>query len=191
MALEVNWEGLDVLQAYIKQGIPSAAQATRRQVYQSTHRAFTQSQIQVPVRTGALKNSGSMKETEDGLWVIGYGGTAASYALAVHENLTAHHKPPTKAKYLEDPVRDEKLRLVEELGKEVEAAILKHDSPVSADFAEEIRNVVTKPSNTRHPAPKGKAKRPTKLPRAMTDEEISAAIHSINRGSKTWKRHKD
>jgi hypothetical protein len=34
---------------------------------------------------------------------IFYGGPAASYALYVHEIIGNYHKPPTQAKYLEQP----------------------------------------------------------------------------------------
>ncbi len=32
-------------------------------------------------------------------------GYSADYATYVHENLQAYHEPPTRAKYLEEPVR--------------------------------------------------------------------------------------
>lgn len=34
--------------------------------------------------------------------IVGY---TAQYAIFVHENLEAHHRPPTQAKYLEQPAR--------------------------------------------------------------------------------------
>lgn len=75
-------------------------------------------QEQVPVETGALKSSGRVEPADDSTTVasvIAYGGPAGSgpgqevdvdYAMAVHENLEAHH-PQGKAKYVEDVVREE------------------------------------------------------------------------------------
>ncbi len=37
---------------------------------------------------------------------VGFGGVGAPYAIFVHENLQAYHKPPTKAKFLEDAYRN-------------------------------------------------------------------------------------
>ena len=75
------------------------------------------SQIEVPVDTGTLKGSARVNEPEEYVdrvvCTIGYGygeeinpktgERAIQYALPVHEILEASHKPPTKAKFLEDP----------------------------------------------------------------------------------------
>ena len=101
------------------------------------------SQMLVPVKTGALKNSGGVyrEDQPNGSVVIyiGYGGPAASYAEIVHETpppahaakqargtpstttatsgRTAFHAPPTQWKYLETPflnaTRGQQRRLVE------------------------------------------------------------------------------
>lgn len=42
-------------------------------------------------------------------------GFSAPYAVYVHENLQAQHKPPTRAKFLEEPAR----RFRGQMGKEV------------------------------------------------------------------------
>lgn len=63
------------------------------------------SQELVPVKTGELKNSGYLEVRRMGdntLAEIGYGkGGYPYYAPYVHEDLTAHHEPPTSAKFLE------------------------------------------------------------------------------------------
>jgi len=80
---------------------------------------------EVPVRTGQLRRSGTNNgnappdmeggpsntiDAMGGVYVdFGYG---TLYAVYVHENLEARHKPPTKAKFLEDPVN----RHADELG---------------------------------------------------------------------------
>lgn len=66
---------------------------------------FTESQTQVPVDTGFLKSGGYITPpamNSNGAHVeIGY---TAPYAPEVHENLSARHAPPTKSKFLSDPL---------------------------------------------------------------------------------------
>lgn len=66
------------------------------------------SKEQCPFRTGELRRSATVNPAEDmevsqGRVVIpfGYGTT---YAVYVHEMIGSYHEPPTKAKFLEDPV---------------------------------------------------------------------------------------
>jgi len=68
---------------------------------------FGESQRVVPVDTGNLRSSGRISpSTPDALTAeLAYGGTAAAYALAVHEA----HK--TQSKYLETPARNAAPRL--------------------------------------------------------------------------------
>lgn len=73
---------------------------------------FKRSQVLVPKKTGALKNSGFIEVRTD-LKVnprgeVGYGrGGVPHYAAIVHENLDAQHAAPTQAKYLEQAVDEE------------------------------------------------------------------------------------
>ena len=62
---------------------------------------YGESQRIVPVDTGNLKGSGRVEPAtpENLVAIVSYGGTAAEYALPVHE---LH---PTKSKYLEAPAR--------------------------------------------------------------------------------------
>lgn len=59
----------------------------------------------VPVDTGALKNSAYTAKNGSGLSTEVIVGYTQSYAIYVHEILTARHKPPTMAKFLEYPAR--------------------------------------------------------------------------------------
>ena len=47
---------------------------------------------------------------------LGYGGSAAPYALYVHEITTNRHEPPTQAKFLEQPVLEAQSGLAKRLG---------------------------------------------------------------------------
>lgn len=69
---------------------------------------FNLSQVFVPVRTGALKRSGFLEITGRGKTAsvqMGYGRRGVPpYALIVHEEFGFRHKPPTRAKFLEEAV---------------------------------------------------------------------------------------
>jgi len=64
------------------------------------------SKQQCPVKTGYMRGSGYVTEP-----VVAYGqilvtiGYSAGYSWWVHENLEAYHHPPTKAKFLEEPLQ--------------------------------------------------------------------------------------
>lgn len=107
-SLEV--EGLTDLLKMLIRGGRDAVEVSGRYIYAHATKVFEESQYQVPVDTGALRSSGFITQP----YVIGnqvaisivYGQAAAPYALWVHEILEHYHKPPTKAKFLEDPLVD-------------------------------------------------------------------------------------
>jgi hypothetical protein len=72
---------------------------------------FAESQRLVPVDTGALHDSGYLNTGWEGnraVAEIGYApGGIPDYAVKVHEDLEARHKPPTKAKFLQDAIDTE------------------------------------------------------------------------------------
>lgn len=62
------------------------------------------SKEQVPLDTGALKNSCTVDVNDDGSeGTVSYD---TPYAVKQHEVMTYHHQRGRKAKYLEDPVND-------------------------------------------------------------------------------------
>lgn len=142
MADPLELQGMDTLMGVlsrVKTNGVSAAHALGMKVMLNV---FTESQHQCPVDSGTLKGSGHLEsEVDAGLSeiVIGYGGAAAGYALWVHENLSAHHRPPTKAKFLEDPM-NERVTLLQTMaqGKDFESALLGQypQSPAIAHGAE-------------------------------------------------------
>lgn len=101
-------EGADELEATLKRAGDRAGHAIGQAIYEEALTIFNQSQILVPVDTGALRGSGGVsapQNTADGVAVdIFYGGPAAPYALYVHEIQDNYHEPPTQAKYLEQPL---------------------------------------------------------------------------------------
>jgi hypothetical protein len=76
------------------------------------------SQQVVPVDTGALKNSGFTRKTGSGFSTDVTVGYTQSYAIYVHENLEARHKPGKIAKYLEKPARDYRQEMLQIIRRE-------------------------------------------------------------------------
>jgi hypothetical protein len=100
-------EGDVELQAVLRAAQLEAPKAVAIAIYEEANVIFAKSQVLVPVDTGALRGSGGVSAIQgsgQGMYVdIFYGGPAASYALYVHEIIGNYHKPPTQAKYLEQP----------------------------------------------------------------------------------------
>ena len=72
---------------------------------------FDESQEIVPVKTGALKESGYLESVGSQV-EIGYGrGGDPEYAPIVHEDLEAHHAPPTQAKFLQQPLEQNEAQI--------------------------------------------------------------------------------
>ena len=77
-----------------------------RALYSEGLNIFRKSQRIVPVDKGFLKGSGVIEKPVNHEVIIGYGGPAASYALYVHEDPEAQHKPGKSYKFLEGPVME-------------------------------------------------------------------------------------
>lgn len=107
----IEIENIDKLINLLRKGGDGARQALFQTLYAEASIAFAESQSEVPVDKGHLRDSGQaygiqVNRFGDTLEItLGYGGVAASYALIVHEDLQARHKGATKAKYLEDPIK--------------------------------------------------------------------------------------
>lgn len=90
-------------------GGPAAVKTLGQALYKEGAVIFEESQDEVPVDTTALKTSGNLHfpQIVNGELVVDivYGGASADYAIYVHEDLEARHKPGKKAKFLEDPAR--------------------------------------------------------------------------------------
>lgn len=108
--MEIWFPDLERLQRAITQSGPEGVKVAAKALRHEAQEAFSNSQDEVPVDTGALKASGRVRP-ETGVFQRGnevyveltYGGTATEYSIYVHENLEAYH-PHGKAKYLEDPM---------------------------------------------------------------------------------------
>jgi hypothetical protein len=81
-------------------------------MYNALLPTFDKSQMYVPVKTGDLKASGYLEITDtvrgSQRVELGYGrGGQPWYAMYVHENLNSYHKPPTRAKWLQEAVYED------------------------------------------------------------------------------------
>ncbi len=107
-SLEIS--GLDKLFLKLSAIVPAVKQAAKTELYQIAEEIMDDSKRIVPVDTGALMSTGHVDlpvDTEKGIEIsLGYGGPAAPYALAVHENLDPRvhwQRPGSGPKYLETP----------------------------------------------------------------------------------------
>lgn len=110
MEMAITITGLEAVQARIAALGPQAVTALQSAMVQEAEAIMTESKRLVPVDTGALRASGHVADpTAQGQTVqvqMGYGGSAAPYAVLVHEMTQNKHRTPTQAKYLETPFRE-------------------------------------------------------------------------------------
>lgn len=85
--------------------------ATPEIVLEAMQPMFDKSQVYVPHRTGALKESGYLEITQTGAQPkveMGYAkGGVPRYAALVHEQVEVPHQAPTRSKFLEAAVNEE------------------------------------------------------------------------------------
>lgn len=100
--------------------LSGAAKRSPNVIIKALRPAFKLSKTYVPVDTGALKKSGFLEKvrnpTAPGVQ-IGYGRYGRPhYAAVVHENLNVKHKPPTRAKFLQDAINESLGQIQRDLG---------------------------------------------------------------------------
>lgn len=111
MARNVKVKNLRELQAAFVAAGRDAPRFAAKALIEEAQEAFLLSQAVVPVRTGVLRGSGQVVgpavRGSKAFAEINYGGPSIPYAIYVHElpPSRAKHDPPTRWKYLENPVR--------------------------------------------------------------------------------------
>ena len=107
--IKIEIVGKDKVVARLKRFGNNAPANVATALYQEAQALIAEAKQITPVDTGALRASGMIQmPTLQGKQVevrCGFGGPAAPYAVYVHENLEAHHQPPTQAKFLEVPAK--------------------------------------------------------------------------------------
>lgn len=138
--LEVTIAGVDRIKAMLKKHQAAAVQALKKQLYLEAEGIMTQSKELVPVLTGALKDSGTVRlpREENGVIIqeLGFGGVLLEqlsarrrsgsaftpYAVFVHENTVVFHKVGM-AKFLEIPFRQAERGLVDRVAAGMRRAL--------------------------------------------------------------------
>jgi hypothetical protein len=109
---------LDIMSKYKDKATSVIAPA----LYQEAEAIMTQAKMLTPVDTGALRASGHVRRpvvsAQSVSVTLGFGGTAAPYAVYVHEDLTKRH-PVGQAKYLEQPFNAAKQSMAERIANKV------------------------------------------------------------------------
>lgn len=106
-------QGVKDIKAAIGRHKKATAVGLRVGLYRAGLFLQRESQKIVPVDESTLKPSATTRMEGEGLKsavVVGYG---TDYAVYVHEDMEARHKPGKSAKYLEKPLREKRGRLGE------------------------------------------------------------------------------
>jgi len=112
-------QGDKAIAAAAKRHYQAAARGLRVGLLRAGLLLQRESQNVVPIDTGVLRGSAATRldDTEDGPMVtVSY---STEYAVYVHEDLQARHKPGKIAKYLEKPMRDNRRKLINIVNKAV------------------------------------------------------------------------
>lgn len=111
----IEISGMDKLIEKLGAMGPKVKKAAETELYQIAEEVMANSKEIVPVDKGTLMSTGHVDppvETDKGASInMGYGGPAAPYALAVHENLDPRvhwTRPGSGPKYLERPLEEMK-----------------------------------------------------------------------------------
>lgn len=93
----------------------NAGKGMRKGLYRGGLLLQRESMKIVPVDLGFLRASAQTRLIGSGLRSEVLVGYTSEYAIYVHENLEARHKPGKQAKYLEQPLRDHHKAIVDEI----------------------------------------------------------------------------
>lgn len=121
--MSVMLKGADVVSAKLARmasrlpGVVSAA------MYAEAEIEMAEAKRRTPWDTGALRSSGHVQPPRrDGSGVsvtLGFGGSAAPYAIFVHENLEAFH-PNGQAKFLESTLTESSPYMADRIAKRID-----------------------------------------------------------------------
>lgn len=107
-AYDVEVLGQDALISALLDAADGAPEVLGQALYEEGQMAFRQTQKEVPIRKGYLKNSGRLSQPEmsgngDVYVAITYGSSATKYAAPVHD-LNKNYRNGRKWHYVSDPV---------------------------------------------------------------------------------------
>lgn len=127
MKVELELRGQTELARAFRLLGPQGTKAMAMALFQEGERIMAAAKMLTPVDTGVLVGSGHVQlpviQGDSVAVTLGFGGAASDYAVEVHESLTAYHRPPTQAKYLEQPFMEAQvgmeMRLAQDLWTEL------------------------------------------------------------------------
>jgi hypothetical protein len=115
--------GLAEMQAKLKQAAEGVRVQMKSALAAEAERLLAEAQARVPVKTGALRDSGHVEMRDDGAGhltaTIAFGNEQVDYAVEVHENLEARHTDGGQSKYLESVINEEALQVAEHLAQRI------------------------------------------------------------------------
>ena len=113
-------QGLKELKANIKAHKAATAKGIRKGLYKAGLFLQRESMKIVPIDTGVLRASAATRAEGKGFdtaVIVSYG---TDYGVYVHEDLEASHKPGKRAKFLEQPLRDNREKIAQIVRDEIE-----------------------------------------------------------------------
>jgi hypothetical protein len=133
MKLHLNVEGLDTLNVQVERTIVNVRREAKKFCLEEARQIMEESIFEVPVETGALRDSSYIEQDSEGDVEFGYGAgdrvnprtkqSPQEYMMAVHERLDTYH-PVGKAKFLEDPVNRHKITIEEKVARRLNRVLL-------------------------------------------------------------------
>lgn len=113
-------EGIKELKSAVARHQGRTGKGLRKGLYKAGLFLQRESQKIVPIDKGILRASAFTRMEGQGFNVSAVVGYTANYALFVHEDLEARHKPGKQAKYLEQPLREKRPRIIEIVKEEIQ-----------------------------------------------------------------------
>lgn len=132
--MSIKWKGLNEFRRRLEDSRADALKDLGRALFVEGERIMTVSKRDfVPIDFGTLYSSAQVRKPHfrgtRAEVLLGYGGAASAYALAIHEHPSKHSPPSWEdgvsfnvggPKYLERPVNDAAKGLAERLGRHLE-----------------------------------------------------------------------
>lgn len=110
MKISVDFKGGEEVMRALRLLGEKAPNAMGAALYQESNDIIREAKVLTPFREGTLAGSAFVNHPNvSGAEVsvtLGYGQAASAYAEVQHEELSYYHKPPTQAKFLEQPFNE-------------------------------------------------------------------------------------
>ncbi len=122
MSIDVSLTGIEEVLAKLRKIEQMVPQLLEGAMLAELHVVREKSMERTPVDTGSLRASHTVKverQWRDVVGIIGVGGSAAPYAVYVHEDLHKHH-PVGQAKFLEQTLREEAMFLAQRIAARID-----------------------------------------------------------------------